>query len=197
MDSEHIRRRFGIGALIAAGGLFARETVIWLWNKGLDTVVGLFSRESVETTITGFPWLNTFGLVLMIFGFMALFAENWIRKNRPKQARLALLWEDKWEPSKLLLRENIYEYFWQSRGSDVLILLIFQSYIKDGYILVWATSQSVRWKESALSDRHVVIEIEGREKDSEILIEVFDKSIIGAERQQQANVWQSAVYKKA
>jgi hypothetical protein len=60
---------------------------------------------------------------------------------------------------------------------------------------VFATREGVEWKELQLSEQHVIIEINGRQKNIKILIGAIAESARSSDtRRQQPNVWQEAAY---
>jgi hypothetical protein len=59
-------------------------------------------------------------------------------------------------------------------------------------ILVASTRDGLKWREDCLSDRHVVVEFEGRTPDSEIYVAVVSENVLADRRRQQAGVFQPA-----
>ena len=74
------KRKIAGGLLLAASGLFGKETFAWVLGKGLDFV----SQGADEMTIGAFPWQNALATVMALVGAYLAF---WPTKRPTKVTR--------------------------------------------------------------------------------------------------------------
>jgi hypothetical protein len=66
--------------------LFGKETLLWAWNKALDTV----STGAGDMSLTAIPWQN---LVASLFGLAGMGLLFWPAKKVKKQSRRSLMYD--------------------------------------------------------------------------------------------------------
>jgi hypothetical protein len=65
--------------------LFGKETLLWVWNKSLDTV----STGAVDMSLTAIPWQN---LIASFFGLAGIGLLFWPNKKITKPSRRSLMY---------------------------------------------------------------------------------------------------------
>src|SRR4051794_37900476 len=127
------KRGLGALALVFAGSILGRETVVWAWNKALDAIAGLFTGESPKVTVsTAFPWLDALGLVMGLVGIGFLISGYRSKRTRDAAQPLHPFDEAGFVKSLYLVRTTV-------EGPNTLAEL----YLRIGLLLFNATGDVV------------------------------------------------------
>ncbi|MGF7206713.1 hypothetical protein GGE65_001274 [Skermanella aerolata] len=143
-------------------------------------------------------WL-LYGIFFSSGASVALWVDYWMRRWTEKKATISAneteFWmsvKDGWTVDYVPVLGNVHHWHVKLAGPSATLYLGFDRPVEKGHILVASTSDGLKWREDCLSDRHVVIEFEGRTPDSEIYVAVVSETVLADRRRQQAGVFQPA-----